>query len=154
MKIYRAQNYKNTKGSRSTNDVLVLNDKERNYLAVRLVHLSDKVKHENINLNFHDYDILGFLLNTLHFHHQGEMIDIMYPQIVKIDKLILKVYGMKFLKWFEELDYEGEITSKKEMYDHMESKRKTYKKYQKQKETLDKTDKLKEELKKEVFEYS
>lgn len=152
MKLYQATNYKNTKGNSTTNDVIVLNDKERNALALRLVYLSDKVKNENIDLNFHDYDILNFLLNTLHFQHGGEMLDIMKPQLVKIDRLILKVYGQKFLKWFDELEYEGDITSKREMFDHMESKRKTFKKYEKEKETTLRSARLKKQLVKEVLE--
>lgn len=151
MKLYKAKGYKNRQGQTTTNDVIVLNDEERNYLAVRLVKLLEKINNENIQINYHDQDIILFLFNTLHFHHKGQMLDILKPQLIKIDKLILKVYGMKFLIWFEELEYEGDIVHKQDMFNIMEDRRKRKAKLSKDETINAQSKSLKRQLAKEVL---
>lgn len=153
MKIYKTQQYKNYKGKSASNDVLILNDEERNTLALKLVHMLDKINNEKIIINHHDQDIILFLFTTLHFHHNGQMLDILKTQLLKIDKLIWKVYKKNFIDWFEEADYEGEITSKHEMFQHMQRKRNLENKYTKEIKIRDETLKLKDNLRDEVLSY-
>ena len=152
MKIYRTSTYNNYKKKDVSNDVIVLNDEERDILARKLVHLVDKIQLDKTPLNFHDIEIITFLFTVLHFRHhpKAQMLDILSTQLVKIDKMLSKVYGLTFLDWVD-FEYDGEITSKKDMFNHMQRKRDLEKLSKEKQEVLIAADNLKETLKKEVL---
>lgn len=154
MKTYNTGKYNNYKGKKVSQQVLILDDNERSILAKRIVQLVDKINNENIPINHHDGEIIIFLFKVLHFHHKGEMMDIMRTQLTKIDRMVMKVYNMSFLEWFEELDYEGTIDSSSEMHKWMSRKRQLEQEYQNKELVTLKKQEVKNAMVNSVFQFT